>query len=85
MVDFDPGQPELSALLLGIIYGATFCTLTCSPIIASYIIGQQQAEGLVSAPAHPAAELVQLCQSKAVRPFDKHDRAIGHVYADLNH
>ena len=45
MVEFDPGQPEMSALVLGIIYGATFCTLTCSPIIASYIIGQQQAEG----------------------------------------
>ncbi len=42
MVDFDPGQPELSALLLGIIYGATFCTLTCSPFIASYIIGSDR-------------------------------------------
>jgi sulfite exporter TauE/SafE len=42
MVDFDPGRPELSALLLGIIYGATFCTLTCSPIIASYIIGSDR-------------------------------------------
>ena len=42
MVEFDPGQPELSALLLGIIYGATFCTLTCSPIIASYIIGSDR-------------------------------------------
>ena len=42
MVDFDPGQPELSALFLGIIYGATFCTLTCSPIIASYIIGSDR-------------------------------------------
>jgi thiol:disulfide interchange protein DsbD len=38
-MDFDPAQPALSALLLGIIYGATFCTLTCSPFIASYIIG----------------------------------------------
>lgn len=42
MVDFDPGQPELSALLLGIVYGATFCTLTCSPFIASYIIGSDR-------------------------------------------
>jgi thiol:disulfide interchange protein DsbD len=42
MVDFDPGHPELSALLLGIIYGATFCTLTCSPFIASYIIGSDR-------------------------------------------
>ena len=42
MVEFDPGQPEMSALVLGIIYGATFCTLTCSPIIASYIIGSDR-------------------------------------------
>jgi cytochrome c-type biogenesis protein len=40
--DFDPGHPELSALLLGIVYGATFCTLTCSPFIASYIIGSDR-------------------------------------------
>lgn len=38
-MDFDPAQPALSALLLGVVYGATFCTLTCSPFIASYIIG----------------------------------------------
>ena len=38
-MDFDPAQPALSALLLGMVYGATFCTLTCSPFIASYIIG----------------------------------------------
>lgn len=42
MVDFDPGHPLLSALLLGIVYGATFCTLTCSPFIASYIIGSDR-------------------------------------------
>jgi len=42
MVDFDPAQPALSALLLGIVYGATFCTLTCSPFIASYIIGSDR-------------------------------------------
>lgn len=45
MVDFDPGHPELSALLLGIVYGATFCTLTCSPFIASYIIGSDRGTG----------------------------------------
>lgn len=41
-MDFDPGRPELSALVLGIVYGATFCTLTCSPFIASYIIGSDR-------------------------------------------
>jgi thiol:disulfide interchange protein DsbD len=38
-MDFNPASPVMSALIIGIIYGATFCTLTCSPFIASYIIG----------------------------------------------
>jgi sulfite exporter TauE/SafE len=42
MVEFDPAQPLMSALFLGLIYGATYCTLTCSPIIASYIIGSDR-------------------------------------------
>jgi sulfite exporter TauE/SafE len=42
MVEFDSGQPEVSAFFIGVIYGATFCTLTCSPIIASYIIGSDR-------------------------------------------
>jgi thiol:disulfide interchange protein DsbD len=38
-MEFNPAEPVVSALVIGIIYGATFCTLTCSPFIASYIIG----------------------------------------------
>jgi len=38
-MEFNPASPIMSALIIGIIYGATFCTLTCSPFIASYIIG----------------------------------------------
>ena len=29
----------MSALLLGIVYGVTFCTLTCAPFIAAYVVG----------------------------------------------
>jgi len=29
----------VSALLLGIVYGVTFCTLTCAPFIAAYVVG----------------------------------------------
>ena len=38
-MEFNSASPVISALIIGIIYGATFCTLTCSPFIASYIIG----------------------------------------------
>jgi thiol:disulfide interchange protein DsbD len=41
-MEFDPGHPELSAFLLGLVYGATYCTLVCSPFIASYIVGSDR-------------------------------------------
>ena len=33
------GSPWATALLLGVVYGATLCTLTCSPFIAAYVVG----------------------------------------------
>jgi sulfite exporter TauE/SafE len=40
-VAFDPGgaDPLAAALVLGVVYGLTFCTLTCSPFIAAYVVG----------------------------------------------
>ena len=46
--------------------------------------GEEDAVGLVPAPAHPAPELVELAQAEAVRVLHHHQCGVGHVHAHLD-
>ena len=65
-------------------FSRSHVVLVCG-IVRRSGVGEQQAVRLVCASAHPAPELVQLGQAKAVGAFDQHDRGIGHVDAHLDH
>ena len=48
------------------------------------IVVQQDAEALLGATSHPAAQLVQLRQPESLGVFDHHQRRVRHIDADLD-
>ena len=48
-------------------------------------LGHQQAQARVAAPAHPAAQLVELGDAEPLGVHDHHGGRVGHVDADLDH
>ena len=79
------GAPEPQVLLRDLeAVGGIGHDLQPRPGLLVLVVGDQDAVGLVPAPAHPAPQLVELAQAEPLRVLDHHDGGVGHVHPHLD-